>query len=185
SLDPYGRVEAETMAWSEGVGTSQNDALRVYVDKVQDGDYIKVSNVDFSDEGAVSFGACVAGKLKGNQIKVFLDSKKGELVAKADVPPTKDTDTWEYFETPTLKEITGVHDVYFVFSGGIKNKALFNFDYWTFKTAESSVEINNANSSHVVVFNLMGVKILETDDKAKISSLPKGIYIINGRKVLI
>lgn len=186
ALNPYERVEAETIAWSEGVGTSQDEEVGVYVDKVHNGDYIKVSNVDFSDKGAAAFGASVAGKMKGSQIKVFLDSKDGELVAKADVPLTKDADTWEYFETPTLKEITGVHDVYFVFSGGVKNKALFNFDYWTFKANETSVDlIDSQTCKSVVVYNLLGVKVIETDDMAKLSSLPKGIYIINGRKVRI
>ena len=84
-----------------------------------------------------------------------------------------------------MKEITGVHDVYFVFSGGVKNKALFNFDYWTFKTEESGVQVINDDDNRISVYNLMGVKVLETCDKTEVSSLPKGIYIINGRKVLI
>lgn len=35
------------------------------------------------------------------------------------------------------------------------------------------------------VFNLQGVKVLETKDASAVSSLPSGIYIINGKKVLL
>lgn len=35
------------------------------------------------------------------------------------------------------------------------------------------------------VFNLMGVKVLETKDKSEIKNLGKGIYIINGKKIAI
>ena len=34
------------------------------------------------------------------------------------------------------------------------------------------------------VFNLQGVKVLETKDASAIDSLPKGIYVINGKKIL-
>lgn len=45
---------------------------------------------------------------------------------------------------------------------------------------------NNANlDNSLKVFNLQGVKILETKDASLINSLPKGIYIVNGKKFAI
>ena len=35
------------------------------------------------------------------------------------------------------------------------------------------------------VYNLQGVKVVETQDASVVSSLPRGIYIINGKKVII
>lgn len=34
-----------------------------------------------------------------------------------------------------------------------------------------------------IVYNLSGIKVLATKDKTQLSSLPKGIYIINGKKI--
>lgn len=46
SLNPYQRVEAETMAFSEGVKTEPNDRTGIYVSDIHNGDYIKVREVD-------------------------------------------------------------------------------------------------------------------------------------------
>lgn len=35
------------------------------------------------------------------------------------------------------------------------------------------------------VYNLMGVKLLETKDKSEINNLGKGIYIVNGKKIIL
>ncbi len=187
TLDPYGRIEAETIAWSEGVRSEQNDEVGVYITGIHSKDYIKLSNVDFSDRGVSAFGASVACKLKGGQIKVHLDSKDGELLAKLNVPTTGSMDKWEYIETPVLTEIKGVHDLYFLFSGASSTRELFNIDYWTFKAEDSGVE-ETAISDGVpktVVYNLMGVEILNTDDRSQLTTLPKGIYIVNGKKVAL
>ena len=45
-LDPYRRIEAETIAWSEGLKTEKSEA-GMYVTAIHDGDYIRVRNVDF------------------------------------------------------------------------------------------------------------------------------------------
>ena len=42
-----------------------------------------------------------------------------------------------------------------------------------------------AQNGRTVVYNLMGVKVLDTDDASQISTLKKGIYIINGKKVIL
>ena len=40
-----------------------------------------------------------------------------------------------------------------------------------------------AVAEHYIVYNLSGIKVLTTKDKTQLSSLPKGIYIINGKKI--
>jgi cystathionine beta-lyase len=49
TLTPYQRVEAETIAFSEGVKSEWNAKTGVYVSGIHDGDYIKVREVDFED----------------------------------------------------------------------------------------------------------------------------------------
>ena len=72
SLDPYLRTEAETIAFSEGVKTDEyytntatgewtdtftnDDTKHVYVDGIENGDYIKVANVDFGKLSLASSG---------------------------------------------------------------------------------------------------------------------------------
>lgn len=132
TFDPYRRVEAETMAFSSGVTSESNAATGVYVSDIHDGDYVKVSNVDFKSGGPRTFGASVASALRGGRIEVRTDSIDGPLKATLNVPGTGGWEEWRYIETPVDAEISGVHDLYFVFKGR-KGPKLFNFDYWTFK----------------------------------------------------
>lgn len=131
-LDPYRRVEAETMAWSQGVRVEPNARSGVYVSDIHDGDYIRVNNVNFGSGGPAVFGASVASSLRGGRIEVRVDAPDGELAALMDVPGTGGWEEWKYIETRALAEIPGVHDIYFVFRGR-KGPKLFNIDYWNFK----------------------------------------------------
>ncbi|MCM1505038.1 MAG: glycoside hydrolase family 43 protein [Muribaculum sp.] len=131
-LNPYTRVEAETIAYSEGVRTEQNEKTGIYVSDIHNGDYIKVANVNFLSGGPKSFGMSAASALRGGTVEVRMDSIDGPLVASIDIPGTGGWENWQYFETSALTEIPGVHDIYFLFKGR-KGPKLFNIDYWTFK----------------------------------------------------
>ncbi len=129
TFNPYGRHEAETMAWSQGVSTEPNAECGVYVSDIHNGDYIMLRNVDFGEKGAKSFGASVASALRGGSLEVRIDSVGGKLLASLPVPGTGAWEKWEYISTSELAETSGVHDLYFVFKGR-KGPKLFNFDYW-------------------------------------------------------
>ena len=131
TLNPYQRQEAETIAWSVGVKTEQNDQTGVFVSDIQNGDYIKVREVDFGTQGAASFTASAASALQGGRIEVRLDSLGAQPVAVAEVPHTGG---WEKWQTVRAKvaQATGKHDVYFAFVGN-KGAKLFNFDWWRFE----------------------------------------------------
>lgn len=47
-----------------------------------------------------------------------------------------------------------------------------------------AVEVE-APATHWTVYNLMGVKVLDTDNEAALNELANGIYVINGKKVAI
>lgn len=131
-LDPFKRNEAETMAWSEGVSTEPNAMTGVYVSEIHNGDFIKVSNVNFGNGVRGKFGVSVASALRGGTIEVHIGSLDGPLVAEVFVPGTGGWENWRYIETDVSKEVSGVHDIYFLFKGR-KGPKLFNFDYWMFK----------------------------------------------------
>lgn len=132
TLNPYRRVEAETIAWSDGVGVEPNSQTGVYVSDIHNGDFLTVKNVDFSNVGPRSFGASVASALRGGTIEVRLGSPEGDLIASLAVPGTGGWENWQYLETPVKPDVAGVHDVCFVFTGR-KGPKLFNFDFWQFQ----------------------------------------------------
>lgn len=126
NLNPYKRVEAETMAWEEGIETAQDEKTGVYVTDISNNDYIKVRSVDFG-KGAKTFEASVASASEGGSIEIHIDSKTGTLLGTLNIKNTGDSLKWAV-QSSKVKSVKGVHDIYFVFKGGQGN--LFNFDWW-------------------------------------------------------
>jgi hypothetical protein len=140
TVDPFKRVEAETMAWSEGVKTrfetewernfewdkGKKIADRLFVTSIHHGDYIKVQGIDFSN-GAKSVELSVAS-LYGGKIDIHLDELEGPLIATVEVNTEWEGGVWKTLSAP-VKNVSSVHDVYFVFRG---EKDLFDFDWWQF-----------------------------------------------------
>jgi hypothetical protein len=147
-LNPFKRVEAETMAWSEGVKTrfetewegdfdwarGKRIADRLFVTAINHGDYIKVKGVDFSD-GAELVEVSVS-PIYGGKIEIRADKIDGPVIAMVDVNITRQAGIWSTFTAP-VNDITGIHDVYFVFKG---EKDLFYFDWWKFYPVKASEE---------------------------------------------
>ena len=151
TFNPYRRVEAETMAFSKGVKTEQNDEVGVYVTDIHNGDYIKLQNVAFDNKIPRVFTARVASGLRGGQIEIRLDSLGGKLLGTVNVPGTGG---WEKWQTVTLDldystltdlnassrtlsglDLPATADLYFVFKGR-KGPKLFNFDWWEMRGLE-------------------------------------------------
>ena len=141
TLNPFNRVEAETMDWSEGVKTrfetewegdfdwdrGKRIANRLFVTAINYGDYIIVRGIDFSD-GAESVEVSVS-PIYGGKIEIRADKIDGPLIATVEINTTSEEGIWSTFTAPVNKNIKGVHDVYFVFRG---EKDLFYFDWWKF-----------------------------------------------------
>ncbi|HKM94449.1 MAG TPA: glycoside hydrolase family 43 protein [Prolixibacteraceae bacterium] len=138
TLNPFKRVEAETMAWSEGVKTKfetewegdfdwargKKIADRLFVTSINHGDYIMVQGVDF-ESGAKTVEVSVSS-IYGGQIEIRTDKIDGPLIATVHVNTSREAGIWKTFTAP-VKSVSGVHDLYFVFKG---EKDLFDFDWW-------------------------------------------------------
>ncbi len=150
-FNPYRKVEAETMAFSKGVKTEQNDEVGVYVSDIHNGDYIKLQNVAFANKYPRTFTARVASGLRGGQIEIHLDSIGGRCLGTLNVPSTGGWEKWQTItvdldystltdiDAPT-RTISGLNlpataDVYLVFKGR-KGPKLFNFDWWEMRGLE-------------------------------------------------
>ena len=134
-FNPYRKVEAETMAFSKGVKTEQNDEVGVYVSDIHNGDYIKLQNVCFCNKLPRTFTARVASGLRGGQIEVRVDSMKGKLLCKLEVPATGGWEKWQTLTADFTELVKGRHDLYLVFTGR-KGPKLFNFDWWEMRGLE-------------------------------------------------
>ena len=150
-FNPYRKVEAETMAFSKGIKTEQNDEVGVYVTDIHNGDYIKLQNVAFDNKYPRVFKARVASGLRGGQIEIRLDSVGGRCLGVVNVPGTGGWEKWQTLtldlDYSTLKELdapkrtlSGIAlpetaDLYLVFKGR-KGPKLFNFDWWEMRGLE-------------------------------------------------
>jgi arabinoxylan arabinofuranohydrolase len=152
NLDPYMRNEAETIGWNAGIQTEPTQAAggpvnNLNVGYINNGDWVAVGNADFGTGGAKTFKANVASATAGGNIEIRLDSVNGPLVGTLPVPSTGGWQNWQELTT-TVSGATGVHNVFFVFTG---TGYLFNIDYWQFtpntNTTVTKVETENMTLS--------------------------------------
>ncbi len=140
AVNPYVLNEAETMAHSVGLKTAKvtewernvswnkgkKIADRMIVTDVHHGDYLKVRGIDFSK--GVSSIQVNAASLNGGETELHIDAIDGPVLGTVSLKATGEGDVWKTTTAP-LKDIKGLHDVFFVFKG--KNE-LFNIDWWMF-----------------------------------------------------
>ena len=132
---PFRKVEAETMAFSRGVKTEQNNEVGVYVTDIHNGDFIKLRNVAFGKKTPRTFTARVASGLRGGKIEIRLDSLGGQLLGVLDVPATGGWEKWQTLTLDLPVIASGTHDLFFAFTGR-KGPKLFNFDWWEMRGLE-------------------------------------------------
>lgn len=126
-LNPFVKQEAETIAWEKGIKTKEGKS-GVFVTNINNGDYLKVRNVEFK-RGAKTFNANIAGGKKGASIELHLDSLAGPLIGTCKINNKGEEQVWTTI-TSAVKNAKGLHDLYFVFKGD--GAELFQFDWWKF-----------------------------------------------------
>ena len=127
TLDPYTRVEAETMAGSYGLKTDRLDGTRHWVTSVHNGDWIKVRSVDFGDVPPVLATIGTLNFKNAGAVEFYCDELGGKPMAHIE---TEGEGEVKY--APVTTEVTGVHDIYILFRGG--DGELFDLDWWKFNT---------------------------------------------------
>jgi len=142
-LNPYQRIEAETMAWGLGLKTAKmgientgvvNDMptstgrRNMYVFDLDDGEFIRLRGVDFA-VGAKEWQlqAAATGRCT---VTLRLDAADGPAIGTLDVTPTGSLEDYCLF-TAKVKKAAGVHDLYICFSAVEGDVRL---DCWQFKS---------------------------------------------------
>lgn len=126
ALDPYRRVEGETICWSEGIKTAANGQSGLCVFLSRDRAYLKVQGADLAG-GASRFRAAVAAAGPGAQIEIHLDQPTGPLIGTCAIPDTGSASTWTIASCP-LRDAAGRRDVFLVFTGVAANSP--RLDWW-------------------------------------------------------
>lgn len=133
TLNPYNKVEAETICWEYGVKTedaiNSEGTIDVDVYNMHNDDYIKLESVDFGSTGAETFTAAVKDVKSDANASIELYVKENDSVsgmnslnvsASEKIGTLKlDNTSSEWIELTTKldKAVTGVHDLYLVFKG--------------------------------------------------------------------
>ena len=142
-LNPYERVEAETMAWGYGLKSAKmgipntgvvadmpisTGKMNMYIYDINDGELIKLRGVDFGNQGATRF-SITAASTGTCTITLRLDSQDGPVIGTAVIPRTGSAEKYRTFSTK-VSNASGVHDLYLCFSNTSGDTHL---DWWQFK----------------------------------------------------
>jgi len=126
-LNPFNRVEAETMAWGYGLKSakmgientgvvadmpSSTGKKNMYVYDLDNGEYIRLRGVDFGT-GARQL-AITAAATGSCTITVRIDQQDGPVIASVNIKPTMSVNDYHTFHSK-VKGASGIHDLYFCF----------------------------------------------------------------------
>lgn len=109
NVDPYAENMGETFYTTTGVDFEYDGTGITAVKSTEKGTVICVKGVDFGEEGAGAFTAKVKGK---GRIEIRLGNPESECVAAVEADSTE----YQGYLDRAEEKITGVHDIYIVFS---------------------------------------------------------------------
>ena len=148
TMSPYQLTAGETIAWQAGIkveacdqpGEGLSEVNNRTVTDIQNGDWIAVAGLDFGDKGAASFTASIAAQA-GGALELRVDSPDGTVVGTLTVPAGDGT-----YQTLTcdVEGLTGVHNLFMVFTGDDQAENLMSLDTWQFTEAGESASANKA-----------------------------------------
>lgn len=153
NLNPYTRVEAETIARQSGIRTETCNEGGLNVTSVTNGSWIRIRAVNFGT-GAAAFYARVASAGSGGNIELRLDSLAGTLIGTCAVAPTGGWQLWTTV-SGNVSGASGVHDLYLKFTGAAGN--LFNVNWWTFRASPGSGASTAAINSAILHQTIEGL----------------------------
>jgi hypothetical protein len=152
----------------------------IKADSLKNGDSRKVNSVDFGSKGAFLFDAQVASPstsgVVGN-IELHIDSLKGTLIGTCAVVGTGKWQSWAT-RTCNVKSTTGVHDLYFKFTGG--TGLLFSFNSWKLSSPPNPSTIPSENKCPCDIFKDGGTPCVAAHStvRALYSSFKGSLYQI-------
>jgi hypothetical protein len=161
--DLFSPCQAEDCCKMSGIEVYGEDSSRV--GDVQNGDWIMFGDVDFGS-GALGFDACVASAGAGGEIMLRLDDPSGIMIGSCQVNSTNSNTNW-VIESGNVNGVSGVHDLYLVFTGGSGD--LFEIDWFEF--------FKDSKQDQVITFPEIPVKTVGDADFDPKASSDTGLSI--------
>lgn len=120
NLNPFERVEAETMADSWGIKTDRMRGSEHKVTSIHNGDWTRLRSVDFG-EGASEIEVCVPKLIIPGTIRFIVDGVEAPLAS-------VDIENEGLTKCKVNPSVNGIHDMMILFTG--PDGELFEFDWW-------------------------------------------------------
>lgn len=127
TLNPFNRVEAETMSYSVGLSTDNTAGTQHFISLNDTMAFLKLRAVDFG-KGAHRFIMASATQEKGCSVSLHLDSLNGTKVGSCMVKALQANDS-QTLTRCRLHHAQGLHDLYLVFRKPNKD-CKWNIDWW-------------------------------------------------------
>lgn len=153
TINAFSTIQAESYSSMSGVQTETCSEGGLDVGFIHNSDWIRFGSVNFGS-GVTGFSARVASATTGGTIKLRLDAAGGTQIGSCNVGSTGGWQTWTTV-TGSASGVTGVHDLYLVFSGTTSDY-LFNLNYFVFTGNGSRLttvtEPAEATGNHIRLF---------------------------------
>lgn len=132
-VDAYTNNIASNLANQAGIRMVPADGTSSYfgcgnyaVGDIHKGDWMKVQGVDFKDVSAKTLSFFAKGVSSDAEVQVRIDTPNGEAIALVKLRAVEGDEFVEY-KAELLQEVTGVHNLFFIFDG-----EGFEFGSWRF-----------------------------------------------------
>lgn len=135
-------IEAESFCENKNVKIENNNQN---IGNINNGEWIKFSDVDFGNNEAKSFEISASSNTEGGTVELRLGSSTGSLIGKVTITKTKNWGTYLKFSTDNIVSKKGKYDLYLVFKGG--SGYLFNIDWFRFTGGVITTPITISNNS--------------------------------------
>lgn len=133
-VDAYTNNIASNLANQAGIRMVPADGTSSYfgcgnyaVGDIHKGDWMKVQGVDFKDVSAKTLSFFAKGVSSDAEVQVRIDTPNGEAIALVKLHAVEGDEFVEY-KAELLQEVTGVHNLFFIFDG-----EGFEFGSWSFQ----------------------------------------------------
>jgi len=144
TYNPFLPISAEDFCEASGVSTYSVSDFNASIGDIDNNDYLRFNNVNFGFNDIYNEIEILASSIDGGVIEVRSGSVEGDLLTTVIVENTGSLDNYEIFSSYTSSEITGLHDLYFVFKGA--GVSFLRMDNFYFNNDECSGKNYNAYS---------------------------------------
>lgn len=153
TVSAFSTIQAENYSSMSGVQTETCSEGGLNVGYIHNNDWVRYGSVNFGS-GVSGFSARVASNTTGGTIKLRIDASGGTQIGSCNVTNTGGWQGWTTVNS-TASGVTGVHDLYLVFSGTTSDY-LLNLNHFVFTAGSSRLETvaipAELNDDHVRLF---------------------------------